>query len=190
VATAKTPTRRLTAEQRREEILVAALPEFARGGLYGTSTEVIAERAGISQPYLFRLFGTKKELFLTCHRHCCEQVTEAFAEAAAQLPEGASSEERLHAMGAAYQQLLSDRVRLLMMMQGFAACEDPEIRAAVREQYARCFKVVEQGSGAPDEDLLRFFATGMLLNLSAAMGLRNASPGEPEAWAAAFKRGR
>ena len=41
---------------------------FARGGLHGTSTEEIAEAAGISQPYLFRLFGTKKRLFVATRR--------------------------------------------------------------------------------------------------------------------------
>ena len=53
---------RKTAEQRRDEILDAALVEFAERGLHGASTEAIARRAGISQPYVFRLFGTKKEL--------------------------------------------------------------------------------------------------------------------------------
>jgi AcrR family transcriptional regulator len=190
MATAKAPPRRLSAQERREEILQAALPEFARGGLHGTSTEAIASSAGISQPYLFRLFGTKKELFVACYRACCHQVQEAFAAAAEGVPQDASSEERLAAMGQAYKELLRDRDRLLMMMQGFVACEDAEICAAVRQEYARCFAVVEQGSGASDEELLRFFATGMLLNLSAAMGIRNAHPGKPRAWAAEFKRGR
>ena len=39
---------------------------FAIGGYNGTSTEAIAREAGISQPYLFRLFRTKKELFIAC----------------------------------------------------------------------------------------------------------------------------
>src|SRR5204863_476321 len=55
---------RKTADQRREEILVAAFDEFAEHGLHGTSTDVIARKAGVSQPYVFRLFGTKKELYL------------------------------------------------------------------------------------------------------------------------------
>jgi AcrR family transcriptional regulator len=180
----------MSAEERRAEILDAALPEFARGGLHGTSTEVIAARAGVSQPYLFRLFGTKKNLFVACYRECCRQVQEAFEAAAEQAPEGASPQERMQPMGTAYKELLRDRVRLLMMMQGFVACDDAEIRAAVRQEYAKCFTVVERASGASDEELLRFFATGMLLNLSATMGLKDANPGEPATWAAAFKRGR
>ena len=48
---------------RREEILAAAVEEFGEHGYHGGSTEGIARRAGISQPYVFRLFGTKQELF-------------------------------------------------------------------------------------------------------------------------------
>ena len=55
---------RSTAAERRDAVLRAAQVAFARGGLHGTSTEEIAEAAGISQPYLFRLFGTKKKLFV------------------------------------------------------------------------------------------------------------------------------
>jgi AcrR family transcriptional regulator len=67
-------TERKSAEVRREEILEAAVKEFAYGGLHGTSTERIAQRAGISQPYLFRLFGTKKELFIAANQRCFGRV--------------------------------------------------------------------------------------------------------------------
>ena len=89
--------------QRREEILVVALEEFAGHGLHGTSTDTIAERAGVSQPYLFRLFGTKKELYLESVRRCLSQTLEVFQEAAA----GKSGEDALEAIGAAYGVLLA-----------------------------------------------------------------------------------
>jgi hypothetical protein len=56
-------TTRKTREVRRDEVLDAALEVFAELGLHHASTEDIARRAGISQPYVFRLFATKKELF-------------------------------------------------------------------------------------------------------------------------------
>ena len=59
---------------RREEILAAAFDEFAEHGLDGTSTDVIARKAGVSQPYLFRLFGTKKELYLESVRRCLREL--------------------------------------------------------------------------------------------------------------------
>jgi AcrR family transcriptional regulator len=72
----------MTASQRRELVLHAALIEFAARGLDGASAQDIAHGAGISQPYLFRLFPTKKALFLTVVSRCFQQMTEVFAAAA------------------------------------------------------------------------------------------------------------
>ena len=95
---------------------------------------MIAKEAGISQPYLFRLFRTKRELFLACNDRACEKVLDAFRRAAAAAPEG----ERLHAMGHAYvTELLPDRHAILMLMQGYAAVADPEIQEHVRSATAR-----------------------------------------------------
>src|SRR5919197_6216499 len=100
------PRTRKSAEERREEILAVAIRHFAEGGYHGTSTEAIAREAGISQPYLFRLFRTKRELFLACVDRCYAGVAQVFREAAAGLP----PEERLEAMGRAYvERLLPDR---------------------------------------------------------------------------------
>src|SRR5690349_22907058 len=99
------PTRRKSAEERREDILAVAMQHFAAGGYHGTSTEAIARDAGISQPYLFRLFRTKKELFLACDDRACEKILEAFRRAAANAAPG----EKLDAMGEAYvHELLPD----------------------------------------------------------------------------------
>src|SRR4051794_2037517 len=103
---AATRTRK-SAEVRREEILAVALRHFAIGGFHGTSTEAIARESGISQPYLFRLFRTKRELFLACCDRADEQLLEVFRRAADEAP---SPDERLHAMGKAYvDELLPDR---------------------------------------------------------------------------------
>src|SRR5712691_10341042 len=101
-------TGRKTKDERREEILDAALEEFAERGYHGASTEDIARRAGISQPYVFRLFGTKKELFRAVVARCFRETLEMFQRAA----EGLRGEEALAAMGEAYRELLRDRTRL------------------------------------------------------------------------------
>src|SRR3954453_12202039 len=106
---------RQTAEERRESVLRAALPEFAAGGLSGTSTEVIARRAGISQPYLFRLYSTKKALFLATVDLCFARVRTCFEQAA----EGREGQDALAAMGAAYGNLLADRDLLLAQMHAY-----------------------------------------------------------------------
>jgi AcrR family transcriptional regulator len=168
-------TTRMSAEERREAILEAARGEFASTGYHGTSTETIAERAGISRPYLFRLFGTKKELFIASVRRCFRETLETFQRAA----EGQRGEEALAAMGEAYMGLLADRSRLMAQMQAYASCDDPEIRAVVREGYGDLFTWTERVSGLGPEELGRFFAKGMLLNVVAAMDLLNSD----EPWA-------
>jgi len=166
---------RMSAEERREAILEAARDAFASTGFHGTSTETIAERAGISQPYLFRLFGTKKELFVASLRRCFREALETFQRAA----EGKRGEEALQAMGEAYLALLSDRTRLMAQMQAYASCDDPEICAVVREGYGDLFTWVERVSAVPPAELSRFFARGMLLNVVASMDLLHSD----EPWA-------
>jgi AcrR family transcriptional regulator len=163
------PTRRKSAEERREEILAIAIEHFARGGYHGTSTEVIAREAGISQPYLFRLFRTKQELFLECNRRACDKVTDVFRRAAAAAPG-----EALEAMGHAYvTELLPNRHAVLMLMQGFAAAgSDPEVRQVVRAKFGELVGEVGELAGAEPAEVREFFATGMLLNVITALELQ------------------
>jgi AcrR family transcriptional regulator len=165
---------RKSADERRDEILDAAMAEFAERGLHGGSTEEIAKRAGISQPYVFRLFGSKKELFKASTARCLRETLETFQRAA----EGKRGEEALNAMGAAYEELLVDRTRLRAQMQAYAACDDPDIREVVRDGYGDIVAYVERVSGLPAEEVTRFFATGMLMNVMASMDLWES----PEAW--------
>jgi AcrR family transcriptional regulator len=165
---ASAPERRKSAEERREEILSAGLERFAEGGYHGTSTEVIARDAGISHAYLFRLFHTKKELFLACGDRACEKVLDAFRRAAATAPPG----EKLAAMGHAYvHELLPDRHALLMLMQGYAAVSDPEIQEHVRRRYGDTISEVARLADAAPDEVWSFFATGMLLNVVTALDL-------------------
>jgi AcrR family transcriptional regulator len=160
--------KRKSREVRHEEILDAALQEFALRGLHGASTEDIARRAGISQPYVFRLFGTKKALFTAVVNRCFRETHELFARAA----EGKRGEEALDAMGRAYVEMLRrDRTRLLAQMQSYAACDDPEIREVVRHGYGDLVAYVERVAGLPADAVSAFFAKGMLLNVIASMGL-------------------
>src|SRR5438067_431020 len=157
---------RKSKEERREEILDAAVGVFAEQGLHGASTEEIARRAGISQPYVFRLFGTKKELYIAVVARCFRQTLEIFQRAA----EGKRGEEALHAIGEAYGELLaSDRIYLRAQMQAYAACEDPDICAVVRGGFGDLVNYVERVSGVEPDALSAFFSQGMLLNVLASM---------------------
>jgi len=169
-------TERKTKDERREEILDAALVEFAAHGYEGASTEDIAERAGISQPYVFRLFGTKKELFRAVVARCFRETLEMFQRAA----EGRRGKEALHAMGSAYvERLATDRMRLQLQMQAYAACDDPDICQSVRDGYGDLVSYAERVSGVGQAGIATFFAQGMLLNVFASMGL---TADTPEPW--------
>ena len=156
-------------------MLDAALVEFAEHGFEGASTEDIARRAGISQPYLFRLFGTKKELFKASVARCLRETLELFQRAA----EGKRGEAALEAIGEAYRrQLEEDRLRLRAQMQAYVACDDPEIREVVRAGYGDLVAYVRRVSNADGPTVWRFFGSGMLLNVLASMHFDE----EPEPW--------
>jgi AcrR family transcriptional regulator len=171
-----TTTERKTAEERREQVLDAALEVFAEHGLSGASTDEIARKAGISQPYLFRLFHTKKELFIASTERCFSETLETFQRAA----EGKSGDEALKAMGEAYAELIrSNPNRLRGQMQTYAACDDPQICAVARTGYGELVDFVQRVSGVSNERLSEFFARGMLINVVASMDLLDAD----ESWA-------
>jgi AcrR family transcriptional regulator len=161
---------RRSAEERREEIVEVALRHFAEGGYHGTSTEAIAREAGISQPYLFRLFGTKRDLFLACADRCYAKVTAMFADATP-----APGEDPVAAMGRAYvERLLPDRHALLFQLQGYAAASEPAIQEAMRRNFESLVRTVAERAGVPEAELWPFFADGMLFNVVAALDLADA----------------
>ena len=171
---------RMSAAERRDAIVAAATMEFATRGLVGGSTEAIARRVGVSQPYVFQLFGTKKELFLAVVRSCFGRTRLAFGEAARRWVPGTPGpcNSSLDAMADEYMELLKDRTLLLMQLQAYAACSDSDVRTVVREEFGRLHRWVEETSGASPEEVHTFFAEGMLLNVAAAVEL----PGKTDHW--------
>jgi AcrR family transcriptional regulator len=165
---------RMPAAERRELVLEAAMTDFAANGLAGTSTEDVARRAGISQPYLFRLFPTKKALFVALIGRCFQRVKDTFTAAA----DGLTGDEALGAMGDAYERLLEDRTLLQLQMQFYAACHDPEVRDATRAGFKGLWELAERLTGLPFQRVVDFFAIGMLMNVAAAMDL----PAVDERW--------
>jgi AcrR family transcriptional regulator len=173
---------RMSAEERRESVIRAAMSEFARGGYHGTSTEAIARRVGVSQPYLFRLFPGKKAIFLAATERCVEDTIRTFSEAS----EGLEGEEALEAMGDAYRKVVSEQPeRLMMQLQMYlavAAAEeegDHEFGEAVRAGWMRLWDTVHLPLGADARETTTFMAYGMLINCLVAMGF----PPEHRVWA-------
>ena len=156
----------MTAEQRRESVLEAAVPEFAVGGLAGTSTEAIARRAGISHAYLFRLFPTKRALFAATVDHTFDHVLRTFQEAYAQRD---PDEPVFGVLGHAYLPLIEDRSRLLFQLHAYAACGDEDIRTHVRERYTAICSWIREVSGHGEDEVRVFMSTGLLLAVGAAI---------------------
>jgi AcrR family transcriptional regulator len=155
----------MSGPDRRQQVLRIAAEEFADGGLHGTSTEVIARRAEITQAYVFRMFGTKKALFLEVMVAAFERMTEGMRDAAGDR----TGREALALMGGQYNDMLADRTSLLLQLQGFAACGDPEVRDAVRDCFGRMWQTVAATTGLDAVTVKAFLAFGMLLNNGAAL---------------------
>lgn len=162
-----TAAKKMTAGERRAQVLAIAAQEFAAGGLHGTSTEAIARRAGITQAYVFRLFGTKKNLFIQVVQAAFGQLTDGMRAAAG---DGAGL-AALSAMGLTYDAMLADRTALLLQLQGFAAASEPDVRDAVRGCLARMWDTVADVTGLDPVTVKSFLAFGMLLNNAAALEL-------------------
>jgi AcrR family transcriptional regulator len=157
-----------TSDERREQVIEAAVKEFAANGFHATSTSAIARRAGISQPYIYALFPNKRELFLAADRHVVDRIRRAFLDASRGKD---STDERLEAMGHAYLELLADRDEIRFQMQAHAAAGNPDLAEPIREEFTGLWEDVKRMSGASDEQMYEFMGKGMLLNVVASLEL-------------------
>jgi AcrR family transcriptional regulator len=105
------PRIRLTASERGEQLVTAAVRAFATGGYAGTSTDDVARLAGVSQPYVIRLFGSKQRLFIAAVEHAAGRIEQVFRRAA-------EGEADLESLGGAYDELLVERDLLAVLLHG------------------------------------------------------------------------
>jgi AcrR family transcriptional regulator len=176
----KTTRQRVPAAERRDALIEAAVHEFAHGGLHGTPVDKIARTVGVAQPYVFSLFGNKKELFLAAVQRGFERVADVFTRAADAFDPALALPDVnvLKAMGNAYVEMLStDRDCLMIQHQAYAACDDEQIRDHVRHCYATLVDHAQRLSDADQEAIDDFFRYGMWLNVAAAMGVEDLSAG-------------
>jgi AcrR family transcriptional regulator len=158
---------RFSADERREQVVAAAITEFAEQGYQAASTAAIARRAGISQPYIYALFPSKQELFIAVHDVVMGRILRAFTEAAGR---GATIAEKLDRMGEVYPELIADRDALRLQLQTYAT-GDPVIQAHAARAYRELYDHVRTLSGAAPVEVSMFFACGMLANVTVALGL-------------------
>lgn len=158
----------MSGDERREAILEAATRAFALGGYHGTSTDAVAREAGVSQPYVVRMFGTKLELFLEVFERSADRIRAAFEEVLDARPFDPDSEEDEFRLGLAYAALLRDRQFLQVQMHGFSNGGVPEISAAARRCMGEVFATIQRTGWSPDR-CRDFVAHGMLLNVMISM---------------------
>lgn len=166
---------RLSASERTEQILSAAVTAFSSGGYAGTSTDDVARLAEVSQPYVIRLFRSKQRLFVAAVEHACGRIEHAFRDS------GATD---LAGLGDAYDLLLEQRELLGMLLHGFAASADPEIGKVVRARFGGIYGTIRELTGAEPEEITRFLGTGMLLTVLSAMRAIGPGAPEPQGWLA------
>jgi AcrR family transcriptional regulator len=163
-----TTATRKSAEERREDVLTAAREVFAEHGLSGASTDEIARRAGISQPYIYALYRNKRDLFLAAHRHVAERIRARLVAAA----ESADDREgALRAMGEAYLGLIADRSDVLCQLQAYAAAGDPALREPIRDEFVRLVEAVREAADVTREEAAFFFAGGIFVAIASALGV-------------------
>lgn len=160
-------TARMSGAERRSQVVGIAADEFANHGLHGASIEAIAYAAGITQAYVFRMFGTKKALFL----ELVGAAFDRFSDGMSQVAEGGRGLRALALMGAQYYASLADRTTLMLQLQGFAACGDTEVRDLVRARVAHMWDTVADAAGLDPVTVKSFLAFGMLLNNVAALDI-------------------
>jgi AcrR family transcriptional regulator len=137
---------RVPLDERRADVIEAALIEFGKGGYKGTSTLVFAEGAGIQQPYIYAIFKNKSELFLACHKALNERLLTVYREHAG---DSDSPGERLANMRGAYRRLLEDDTWAQCQLQVLAAGGNSELRPPIRREFDRLFGQIVEISGPP-----------------------------------------
>ena len=168
---------RLSAAERTEQIVCAAVTAFSSSGYAGTTTDDVARLAGVSQPYVIRLFRSKQRLFVAAVEHACGRIETAFRSS------GATD---LAGLGDAYDVLLTQREVLGMLLHGFAASADPEIGDLVRARFGRIYALIRDMTGAEPGEVAGFLGTGMLLTVLSAMRALGPEAPPPTGWLAEF----
>jgi AcrR family transcriptional regulator len=132
----------MAAPERREAVLEAALPLFARHGWLGTGTRELAAAAGVTEPVLYRHFADKEALFVAV----LERAATRLAEVLARHVEGArGAEARLAALAGALGDILEHRLADLRALEAAAVIVDqPAITDAARKHLANLSALLAQ----------------------------------------------
>jgi TetR/AcrR family transcriptional regulator len=172
---------RMAAGRRRQLILDAATEVFGARGYIGATTDQVARAAGISQPYVVRMFGSKERLFVEVVGRAKDALLAAFRSALDAMGEGRSPEELTHALGDAYVDLAERRGIHLSLLQAFVQGADPVVGAAAREGFLAVWRLLRQEAGFSPDAAREFIAQGMLISVLLSVRMPESAGDDPEA---------
>ncbi|WP_026530540.1 TetR/AcrR family transcriptional regulator [Haematomicrobium sanguinis] len=147
----------MSAEARREQLIDAAVEVFAHYGYARGTTEEIASKAGVSQPYVVRTFGSKKKLFLAALEKTLNEITGTFTRP---LPAGADR----HQVGRPYVSMAQETAYGRFLTWALMLGDDPDIAATCRAGLAEIYCVLRTNARFDAETAKEFIATGLLIN--------------------------
>lgn len=173
---------RMRSEDRRALILEAATAVFGERGYHGATTDAVARAAGVSQPYVVRMFGTKEALFLAVLDRALERIIDTFRAAVEENRASADADDPealAVCVGRNYVDLLADRGLLLSLMQAFMLGSDPVVGAAGRAGLRRVYAYLRDEVGLDPEATNQFLAHGMFLNTVVGLRMADDYDGDP-----------
>jgi len=159
-----------TTANRKADIISAAIEVFAEIGYFRATTAQVAERAKISQPYIFRFFSTKEALLLTALEVSWTRVLDSFRK----VVESASPEQLETGLIRAYEDILNSYKNEVLLQMQAQTIQEESIRETMRNGYGEVRQMVLdafRAAGIPkaEERTMLFLARGVLCNISVAL---------------------
>lgn len=120
---------RLSAGERRQVVLDTASRVFSQSSYRGATTAEIARESGISEPILYRHFGSKRDLYLACLEESWRALRELSEQAIADSPDTC--------LGAIADAWMAKRANIRLVdlwIRALNECDDPVVAEALRKQ--------------------------------------------------------
>lgn len=160
---------RIPAAERREQILQAAARVFGARGYAGATTDLVAQEAGISQPYVVRMFGGKDNLLVAVLERARSRILSAFRQVLAEVSKDRESAELGPRLALAYVDLIEDDTIQMALMQGFLLGHHPVIGPCARQGFTEIYRLLRDEAGFGPTLARDFLAQGMLINTLLAL---------------------
>jgi TetR/AcrR family transcriptional regulator len=168
-------TARLPKAQRRQAVLETACRVFSQSSYRGATTSEIAAEAGVSEPILYRHFGSKRELYLACLEQAWQRLRAC--------SEGVTGERRLSAIATEYMDNRGPVKLIDLWIQALGVAADDEViagalREQIREVHGWFVELIQEGQAEgtlqPDRDPIAeawiLLGGGMLATIDGRLG--------------------